>query len=155
MLQKYHPAIRHIFQGRIREIIPLFPAPPICLRPNFALLCYIHPHHHIRPWWHLVPCSRVNTRTSTTRPGTLRNCHAHPGLFAKKSPAAAFFWRLVRFPSGDATPEYHWTPPGSDSNRIHLGSEGIFPTFGISRVISSGPSFVCLASLSYFRCGLR
>ena len=145
----------------MREIIPLFPCLPAILSPTWILrFCATYTRTTIfAPGGNSSPCSLVNKRTSTTRPfsplGTLRELSRTSRAFSPNIARSSFSsggWSDsplgVTFPtrmSPDSTQAPILIIPCS-SNCLRASS----PTLGISLVISSGPSLVCLASISYF-----
>ena len=145
----------------MREIIPLLPCRPAILSPTWILRFWATYTRTtmLAPGGSSSPCSLVNTRTSTTRPfsplGTRSELSRTSRAFSPKIARNSFSsggWSDsplgVTLPtriSPDSTQAPIRIIPCSSSCR-----RASSPTLGISRVISSGPSFVCRASISYF-----
>ena len=147
--------------GTTREITPLFPWRPAILSPAVILRRWATDTRTIlsTPAERSALSSRVKTFTSTTLPRSPCGMRSEVSLTSRDfSPKMARKRRSSGVnsfsPLGVILPTRMSFGPTSAPNRmIPFSSRSLMassPTFGISRVISSGPSLVSRASTSYF-----
>ena len=146
--------------GRMRAMTPLLPWRPAILSPSEILrFCAIYTRTSwLTPGGSSSPFSRVNTLTSTTMPsvpcGTRSDVSRTSRAFSPKIACSSRSSAVSSVTPFGVTLPTRMSPalisaPTRMMPRSSRFCSASSPTFGMSRVISSGPSFVSRASDSY------
>ena len=147
--------------GMMRETTPLLPWRPAILSPTWSVrVCATQTRTSLfTPGASSSPCSRVSTLTSITLPrspcGTRSEVSFTSRAFSPKIARSSFSSAVSSVsPLGVILPTKMSPGPTSAPTRMMPSSSRFrsasSPTFGMSRVISPGPSFVSRDSPSYF-----